>query len=523
LRQLLLVFAVGCGLLLTQTARGAEIDRALAIVDPLTLRQLEWGEHRSEAASHRGLALGRLLGAATLSDSALSNDQLFALPSMTALRVAIDQAFDQYVARQRADEPTLSLGTGAGHDVQLFDRNLLFSAQTRFALAGVVNRMDRAFRAPESCGEVRLIYRLRRTAEPAVAGSERAAAALPMTLNLVLRAARTDGEDRQQRCADAARRWLEAAELSQTGAQWADRLRAPDGPLQALTPEAIDRVEINLQIGHTPQSASRAFRTDYWLASFRYQPERRRFEPALLENQIDGDRLLADDAVAQAFKHWLLAPEQLAALDRGTITIPQQFLAQSALAETPVGFAPSPRQPAFGLMSSDQNKLALFVDADVVTALRKAAARGVAFESIRSPAGFARRLNDVTCAGCHQIRGIGGFHFPGIDWSAAATTASVPASPHFIGEQIRRRDILIALRDGRDPDFARGFADRPQGRSATVSTGHDGWGAHCAIADSNGAVDPSFASWRCAEGLACQPVGEGGTNASIGMCFVPRR
>ena len=41
-----------------------------------------------------------------------------------------------------------------------------------------------------------------------------------------------------------------------------------------------------------------------------------------MENQIDRDRLLADDALAQAFKHWLLAPEQLAALDRGTIADP---------------------------------------------------------------------------------------------------------------------------------------------------------------------------------------------------------
>jgi hypothetical protein len=344
-----------------------------------------------------------------------------------------------------------------------------------------------------------------------------------MTLNLVLRAARAEGEDRQPRCADAARRWLDAAESLQSGVEWAERLLATGGPLQALTPDMVDRIELNLQLAHTSQSKTRAFQTDYLLSSFRYQPESRRFEPAALENQIDRDRLLADDALAQAFKHWLLAPEQLVALDRGTITIPQKFLAPSAFAATPVGFAPSPRQPAFGLMSSDQNKLALFADADVVTALREAAARGVAFQSIQSPAGFARRLNDVTCAGCHQIRGIGGFHFPGIDWSAAARTAGVPASPHFVGEQSRRRDVLIALRDGRDPDFARGFADRPQRRGGAVSTGHDGWGAHCAIADSNGAVDPSFAAWGCADGLACQPVGEGGTNASIGMCFVPRR
>jgi hypothetical protein len=520
LHQFLLVLVMVCGVLLPCAARCAEIDRALAIVDPLTLRELDLREHRSEAVPHPGFALGRMLGEPVLSDSEISNDKLFALPSMTAVRGAIDQAIAQYAARRLAGEPGLSLGVGAAHDVRLFDRDLLFSARTRFSLAGVVNRMDRAFRAPENCGEMRLIYRLRRVDE--AAGAE-PARLLPMTLNLVLRATRGEDDDRQQRCADAARRWLDAAELPQSGVEWADRLLAPGGPLHPLTQESIDRIEINLQIAHTPQSESRAFRTDYLLSSFRYQPESRRFEPALLENQIDSDRLRADDALAQAFKRWLLAPEQLAALDRGTITIPDQFLAPSALAATPVGFAPSPRQPAFGLVSSDQQRPAMFELSDFVTALRAPPSPGVTFETLRSPAGFARRLNDISCAGCHQTRGIGGFHFPGVDTRATATAPSVPASPHFEGEQSRRRDILIALREKRMPDYSRGFADRPQLRGAAALARDDGWGAHCARTEVGGAVDPSFAAWRCAEGLVCEPVGADGAHAPIGMCFVPSR
>jgi len=56
----------------------------------------------------------------------------------------------------------------------------------------------------------------------------------------------------------------------------------------------------------------------------------------------------------------------------------------------------------------------LFTQGDVVAALEKAAQRG-GLRNIRSVAGFERRLNDITCAGCHQTRGIGGFHFPGVD------------------------------------------------------------------------------------------------------------
>ena len=51
--------------------------------------------------------------------------------------------------------------------------------------------------------------------------------------------------------------------------------------------------------------------------------------------------------------------------------------------------------------------------------LLKKAAAGGALQNIRSLAGFERRLNDMTCSGCHQTRGIGGFHFPGVDWMAA--------------------------------------------------------------------------------------------------------
>ena len=158
--------------------------------------------------------------------------------------------------------------------------------------------------------------------------------------------------------------------------------------------------------------------------------------------------------------------------------------------------------------------------------MKKAAASGVKLQNIRSPGGFERRLNDVTCSGCHQTRGIGGFHFPGVDWMAAkpSNTTVVPASPHFFGDQIRRRDILTALRDGKPPDYSRGFASRPQLRGSTELAGtgyYDGWGAHCYVAGKSAASnDGSFRDWTCAEGLACQAAGK---TSRMGMCFVKSR
>ena len=109
----------------------------------------------------------------------------------------------------------------------------------------------------------------------------------------------------------------------------------------------------------------------------------------------------------------------------------------------------------------------MFSESDIVTALRKAADVGVTPANIRSVAGFRRRLNDVTCSGCHQTRGIGGFHFPGVDWMAAkpSNATVVPASPHFFGDQIRRRDILNSMKWGSSPDYSRGFSERPQLRT----------------------------------------------------------
>ena len=100
----------------------------------------------------------------------------------------------------------------------------------------------------------------------------------------------------------------------------------------------------------------------------------------------------------------------------------------------------------------------------------------------------------------------------------------MPASPHFFGDQVRRRDILAATRDGRSPDYSRGFASRPQLRGGKELAGteySDGWGAHCyAPGKSAASNDASFRGWTCAEGLACQIAGK---TSRMGMCFVKGR
>ncbi len=518
LRFFLAVLVVLCAFLPLVGAKSAPLlERGLAIIDPLALRELDRGK----------FGLGRMLAPARSPNTPLNDGELFALPSLAPVRKSLDEELQRYVEQHKAASPGESMGVGANFDVQIFDSAQLYSLQTRFVLAGIVNRLDRAYVSSENCGEIRLIYRLVDMNAPPV-GDHAITPRLPMTLNLVLRAKGDHAMDREAKaltCAEIARRWLAAGDLPLTGAALAETLSSDGGALESIAPENIERIETNLQLSHTTSSASRDFRSDYLLKVFDYDEKTRAFEEATLENQIDVKRILADEKLRREFKAWLLDDAHFAELDRGTILIPKQFLATRAIAPTPIGFSPSELQSVFGLVQEDGHGAAFTRD-DIVGALEKAAARGTDLQNIRSVAGFERRLNDITCAGCHQTRGIGGFHFPGVDWMAANPSNSivVPGSPHFFGDQVRRRAILASFRDGEQPDFSRGFSVRPQSRGSHELAGseyEDGWGAPCyARSDKSNESDRSFRSWTCARGLACQVMSE---MSQMGMCFVGSR
>ncbi|KJC45349.1 hypothetical protein [Bradyrhizobium sp. LTSP857] len=508
LRILVAVVVLFGGDMSSMAAENASLTRGTAITDPDLLRKFD----QSDA-----LTISRLLQPERKADVALTSDLLFSsLPELKDIPPAIDAEFDRYIAQRKAASPSETIGVGEGFDVQLFDRAVLKSADTRFVLAGIVNRMDRAYVSEESCGEIRLIYRLARF-ETNPDGSK-SATRLPMTFNLVMKARdarQTDSSGKPVTCAEVARRWL-------GNGDWQGLIGSRSAPYDAM----IDRIETNIQISISAKSALHDFRSDYLLKVFKYDAATKTFVESTLENQIDRDRILADDALRRDFKAWLLTPANFREFDRGTVLIPEQYLAKAAIAPTPAGFDASDMQPEFGMMQGEGKGDPVFTDNDVVGALKQAAARGITMENIRSVAGFQRRLNDVTCSGCHQTRGIGGFHFPGVDWLAekASNSTIVPASPHFVGDQLRRRDILTAFAAGKRPDFSRGFASRPQTRGAQELAGteyQDGWGAHCYLPNQgSGTPDRSFTSWTCAKGLTCQAAS---ASSRIGMCFIKTR
>src|SRR5260221_45785 len=329
LRFLVILLVLLCGVLPARAVQGAALERGAALTGPYALRELELGEHPTSGLDHVGFGLRPFIPAARTVAAPILNDELFALPSMAPVRQAIDAEFERYLARHRAELPGETIGVGASFDWQVFDRELLYSARSRFVLAGIVNRMDRAYVSPETCGEVRLIYRLTRMGE-SPAGDDANSSRLPMTLNVVLRA---KGEKSlapggiATSCKDIAQRWLATTKWPQTGVDFAIRLMSAGGPLEFVEPVDVDRIETNLQIAHAPKSAVRDFRTDYLFKGVCYKPQTRGFEETALGKQIERNRLLAHDNLRRDFAAWLLDPQNFSELDRGTILIPERFLA----------------------------------------------------------------------------------------------------------------------------------------------------------------------------------------------------
>jgi hypothetical protein len=332
-----------------------------------------------------------------------------------------------------------------------------------------------------------------------------------MTLNVVLRAKGEPSVDRDGKpisCAAIAQRWLAAADLSLTGRDLAAKLLAKGGPLDLVMAENIDRIETNLQIAHAPKSAKRDFRTDYLLKLFRYDGKTRLFAEATLENQIDRERILADAGLARDFKAWLLDPAHFSELDRGTILIPEKFLAKAAIAPTPVGFAPSNLLPEFGLCKAREQ--CRVQRSRCRRRAEKAASDGAACRiSARSAASSAGSTTSPAPAATRPAASAA-FHFPGVDWMAAK-----PPTPPWC----RRRRISSATSSAAATSWPRcgtaaaglfqRFCQPPQLRGDTELAGteySDGWGAHCyqsmrASRDN----DASFRAWTCAKGLPARP------------------
>ncbi|MBO9668457.1 MAG: hypothetical protein J7501_16785 [Bdellovibrio sp.] len=384
-------------------------------------------------------------------------------------------------------------GVGLAFDQRLFDLNYLTHARARFVLVGVINRMDLGYKDPNHCGEIRFIYRLAYNVE---SQGVNVASRLPITINLLLHQGNSGS---QQGCQEIAKRWQTvnanstAQDITSTG---------PLNP-SVFNPAALKDLEINMQISRMAASERPDFggHAEYLLKAYEWTGQS--FVETTLENQIDRARLQADSSLMNELAAWIAVPQNLKAIDDGTMILPKKFLAKRAISIAPGGINRSGNRLFYGLLPSSATE---FIKTQ-------------SLQNIKSSTALLRRLNESTCVGCHQTRAIGGFHFTGRDPQGkyAGNSVFLPGSAHFMGDLARRREIIDAFASNKTIDYSRGFAARPQESRSQKLNGTglmNGWGAHCSTGK-----DPSFSGWTCAPGLTCKTLLEKEDSLGLGICL----
>jgi hypothetical protein len=441
-----------------QAAPPATADAPLsAITDVVALSALE----------AQGFSFAeRISGGAAAADASLA-----ALAATTEFGAVADLLTSD-LAELAAGDPRAGVGMRFAH--RLFDPDWLRSPSTRLELVGVLSRLDRRPFVAGACGEIRLVYRLAYTTE---VGGRSLSSRLPMTLALDY----LGDPPREDGCREVAARWRGARDVP-----W---LRAEE-----LEPERLHRLLVNLQSVRWPSAVhpSLGGHAEYVLRSFR-RGEQASLVVEPLENTPDVVALRRDDAARAELLAWIRDPETLRRLDEGVAVMPARFAAERAVSAAPRGLARLANRPFAQLYAE-----ADFEDLDFTDLAR-----------VRSAAGLLRRLDDHSCAGCHQGRALAGFHLLGEDGpgTASGNAIAAPFSPHARDELERRRELLAAEIAGEVASYTRPFSERDR-------HGAGGYGSPCGLT-----TDPTFAVWDCAEGLVCRPYDASPEAPHVGGCL----
>jgi hypothetical protein len=438
-------------------ARTREFD--VAIVERTALAELET----------KGFAFAALVFASTARTTA----ELDALPGMKSI-------FDVLRGDLRSAKRTHPLAKVTSMDgFRLFDERWLASKEMRLELTGVFNRLDRRVFYPGTCGEVRFVYRL--AYETTHAGAAMAGP-LPFTVNAVF-LVRGD-----QQCGAVARSWQRPEGAPAPSAE----ALATNGALSEAARKGweLKSLETNLQSFRLQSFVhpTLAGHIDYDLRVFHAKtPARDAFFPAPMENMPDVEKLSRQAKLRADLLATLREPATLAAIDRGTLNLPERFLATRAVSVSPRGLTRPANRPF----------RKLFAGADV----RDFPLAGT--RTIASPAALFRRLDGATCTGCHQSRSIAGFHHVGEDAPEhpAFDALLSGSSPHLASDLARRRAYVASVANGTEPDEFRPVPER--------QAGGNGFGAPCGLGD------PGFADWTCAPGLHCEKL----EDAEVGTCL----
>lgn len=472
-----------------------DLEKGLVLTNPQFLRSLE----------ANGFSINQVLGISSQTPQ-LANADLFAHPSIKVVKETITADITDFKSKNK------DVGVGTAFPIRLFDVKNLSTGLARFVLVGVVNRQDKAFLTPDTCGEVRLIYRL---AYSVKVEGEDVSSRLPMTINLILHA---KNASETLTCSQLATRWLNMYSIADLN-NLTDAQKIQDAVKQLTSTNSflnktryskafVKALEINLQVMRTPAVIRPDFgaNSNYLLRHFRWNATMGTFETHYLENQIDKERIAKDSVLL--IKLQKLIKENIKTINDGTYIFPDEFLTQRGLSLAPSGLKRLENRPFSNLITREM--------------IDKMGIDWSQLDRVKSTSGLLRRLNDLSCTGCHQTKSVAGFHFSGKDPQGKypGNSAFMPASPHFYGDLPRRKDILDKISQNQLANYARGFSERPDDKKAIEKLNGsgllNGWGSHCAITD-----DPTFIKWTCAAGLKCDAILTSDYDKFVGVCVSP--
>lgn len=473
----------------------------LPSVDPEEVRALvvERDTLNALEAPEQGWSFGSVLARATganLPDSPRPDLGWMStqVPAWAALADRLAADIDAVIApieRPLVTELADAKAFPAGNVGRRLDNRWLKSPDAEISLAGVVNRLDRReLHRGESCGEVRLVYRLayrQQRDDGSQVGSR-----LPLTFNVVMVPKETSD------CASVAQKWVGLGE----GSALVEELSA--GPLDDLR---LERIEVNAQVVRFPSGLETEFggQALYLLKAYRFEETSAGVEARAmpLENTPDVAKLSADPALRAELSSWIT--ENLSDIDQGTYRLPDVFLAKDALSWSTLGVNRGANHAFSALFLERLEELPNPEEAE-----------GLAF--VASQRGLLERLDAGTCTGCHQAASTAGFHLLGPDGAKAGVTNRLasPISPHLTVEKSRRTAYAAALASGQEPNRFRSHPLAPVGSLGNYATAEVN---QPCLPDSYSGDLSAAANWSCASG-SCEVVASDATTAiNWGQCM----
>jgi hypothetical protein len=437
-----------------------------------------------EILDKNGLSLGGALGR----PDAKTNQELFETsPVFRSIveHVESDVQFARNDSQTRGKVLVTEPIDGVG---RVLDLRWLRSPQAQFQLIGIVNRLDRrdflhGDGRNQSCGEIRVIYRLAYHVEPGwfarLSGTKASASRMPFNLSLIYDLQPRDRAD----CSSVVKAFVPKTDILPPSeiAAW---LLA--NPLQA---KMLRQIELNAQIVRMPSEMEPEFggQAMYLMRVFGIRNVNGILAaaPKALENTPHLGTLRSDESLRQELIAYIEA--NASNIRNGVYQIPDKFLDTKVISIS-----------TSGSFRKDNHLFTSLFDTRDLRLLQRIVPNVPSDDILE-------RLDTGTCAGCHQGNATAGFHFIGFDRSGVQRNNRVKqaASPHYYAEAKRRAAYMDSLAEGRTPNRFRPLPSAPAARwhrDREPEYESAGLGMPCPL------IKQGPAYWTCGLGTTCQAV-----------------